>query len=124
MPSHGSQRKPLSMGLFGQRGTVDLELAAREQGLVAVLVAPAPTSPFSSKLLPPPLPSRASTPCMSSAGGSGGGHVGRMVQILAPSFASSVVLLIMETPRLRSLICKMGAVIHFRHSMFWRMRKQ
>lgn len=49
---------------------------------------------------------------------------GRMVQILASSFASSVVLLIMETPRLRSLICKMGAVIHFRHSTFWRMRKQ
>lgn len=84
MPSHGSQRKPLSTGLFGQRGTVDLELAAWEQGLIAVLVAPAPTSPFSSKLPPPPLPSRASTPCMSSAGGSGGGHVGEWFKFWLP----------------------------------------
>lgn len=77
MPGHGSPRKPLSTGVFGQRGTVDLEPGlSGERGLVAVFMAPAPTSPFSSEPPPPPPPSGVSPPCVSSAGGSGGGHVG------------------------------------------------
>lgn len=124
MPSHGSQRKPLSTGLFGQRGTVDLELAAWEQGLVAVLVAPAPTSSLFFQTTAPSSALQGLHSLYEQRRRLWRGSRGRMVQILAPSFASSVVLLIMETPRLRSLICKMGAVIHFRHSTFWRMRKQ
>lgn len=47
MPGHGSPRKPLSTGVFGQRGTVDLEPGlSGERGLVAVFVLQHPRLPF------------------------------------------------------------------------------